>query len=74
MRVVLMIVLLPLSAASEVRQCSSSPAPPACCPLRHALQVMQKMERWIQEHRKDPRTSRLRRMVPTIGSFFVPLK
>ena len=35
---------------------------------------MQKMERWIAEHRADPRTSRLRRMVPTIGSFFVPLK
>jgi IMP and pyridine-specific 5'-nucleotidase len=35
---------------------------------------MQKMERWIVEHRKDPRTSRLRRMVPTIGSFFVPLR
>ncbi|KAL4452320.1 hypothetical protein ABPG75_007982 [Micractinium tetrahymenae] len=39
-----------------------------------SLEVMQKMERWIVEHRKDPRTSRLRRMVPTIGSFFVPLK
>ncbi len=38
------------------------------------LQVMQKMDRWIAEHRKDPRTSRLRRMVPTIGNFFVPLK
>ena len=42
--------------------------------LLPALQVMQKMERWIVEQRKDPRTSRLRRMVPTIGSFFVPLK
>ncbi|KAI3438181.1 hypothetical protein D9Q98_000618 [Chlorella vulgaris] len=39
-----------------------------------SLEVMQKMERWIVEHRKDPRSSRLRRMVPTIGSFFVPLK
>lgn len=39
-----------------------------------SLEVMQKMERWIAEHRKDPRTSRLRRMVPTIGSFFLPLK
>ncbi|KAI7845135.1 hypothetical protein COHA_001180 [Chlorella ohadii] len=38
------------------------------------LEVMQKMDRWIAEHRKDPRTSRLRRMVPTIGNFFVPLK
>ena len=35
---------------------------------------MQKVERWIVEHRKEPRTSRLRRMVPNIGSFFVPLK
>ncbi len=39
-----------------------------------SLEVMQKMERWIIEHRKDPRASRLRRMVPKIGSFFVPLK
>lgn len=46
------------------------PSPPGLL----ALQVMQKMERWIVEHRKDPRSSRLRRMVPTIGSFFVPLK
>ncbi|PSC72200.1 IMP-specific 5-nucleotidase [Micractinium conductrix] len=38
------------------------------------LEVMQKMDRWIAEHRAEPRTSRLRRMVPTIGSFFVPLK
>ena len=37
-------------------------------------EVMQKMERWILEHRQDPRNSRLRRMVPTVGSFFTPLK
>lgn len=35
---------------------------------------MQKMERWITEHRRDPRQSRLRRMVPSIGSFFTPIK
>lgn len=37
-------------------------------------EVMQKMERWIMEHRQDPRHSRLRRMVPNVGSFFTPLK
>lgn len=37
-------------------------------------EVMQKMDRWILEHRQDPRNSRLRRMVPTVGSFFTPLK
>lgn len=47
---------------------------PAVHSATSPLQVMQKMERWIVEHRKDPRSSRLRRMVPTIGSFFVPLK
>ena len=35
---------------------------------------MQKVERWIGEHRQDPRISRLRRMVPTLGSFFTPLR
>ncbi len=39
-----------------------------------SLEVMQKMERWILEHRKDPRNSKLRRMVPTIGTFFTPMK
>lgn len=28
----------------------------------------------MQEHRSDPRRSKLKRMVPTIGSFFTPLK
>lgn len=37
-------------------------------------EVMLKMDRWIMEHRRDPRNSRLRRMVPTVGSFFTPLK
>ena len=37
-------------------------------------EVMQKMERWIMEHRQEPRHSRLRKMVPSIGSFFTPLK
>ncbi len=37
-------------------------------------EAMQKMERWIMEHRQEPRHSRLRKMVPSIGSFFTPLK
>lgn len=37
-------------------------------------EVMLKMERWIVEHRQDARKSRLRRMVPTIGHFFTPLR
>lgn len=39
-----------------------------------SLEAMQKLERWIVEHRNDPRTSRLRRLVPTLGSFFTPLR
>lgn len=33
--------------------------------------------RWsssLQEHRSDPRRSKLKRIVPTVGSFFTPLK
>lgn len=37
-------------------------------------EVMQKMQRWIMEHRQEPRHSRLRKMVPSVGSFFTPLK
>lgn len=37
-------------------------------------EVMQKMDRWIMEHRQQPRHSRLRKMVPSVGSFFTPLK
>ncbi|KAG2425106.1 hypothetical protein HXX76_014015 [Chlamydomonas incerta] len=36
--------------------------------------VMLKMERWIAEHRQDPKRSRLRRLIPGIGTFFTPLK
>jgi hypothetical protein len=36
-------------------------------------EVMQKMDRWILEHRMSPRLSRLKRMVPTVGHFFTPL-
>ena len=39
-----------------------------------ALNVMLKMERWMAEHRADPRRSRLRRLVPNLGFFFIPLK
>lgn len=37
-------------------------------------EVMQKMDRWIMEHRQQPRHSRLKKMVPSVGSFFTPLK
>ena len=37
-------------------------------------EAMMKMERWIMEHRQQPRHSRLKKMVPSIGSFFTPLK
>ena len=37
-------------------------------------EAMHKMERWIMEHRQEPRHSRLKKMVPSIGSFFTPLK
>lgn len=36
-------------------------------------EVMQKMDRWITEHRADPKRSKLKRMVPTVGHFFTPL-
>ncbi|BDA49790.1 IMP-specific 5'-nucleotidase 1 [Coccomyxa sp. Obi] len=39
-----------------------------------SLEAMQKLERWIKEHRQDPKRSRLKRMVPSVGSFFTPLK
>jgi IMP and pyridine-specific 5'-nucleotidase len=28
----------------------------------------------LQEHRSDPRRSKLKRIVPTVGSFFTPLR
>ena len=37
-------------------------------------EVMFKMERWIAEHRQDPKRSRLKRLVPLLGNFFFPLK
>jgi IMP and pyridine-specific 5'-nucleotidase len=37
------------------------------------MEVMAKVERWVADHRQDPRRSRLRRVVPTVGSFFTPL-
>jgi IMP and pyridine-specific 5'-nucleotidase len=39
-----------------------------------SLEVMQKVERWVAEHRRDPRGSRLGRVVPTLGTFFTPLR
>eukprot|EP00879_Flechtneria_rotunda_P011066 GHRR01011562.1.p1 GENE.GHRR01011562.1~~GHRR01011562.1.p1 ORF type:complete len:276 (+),score=73.08 GHRR01011562.1:252-1079(+) len=37
-------------------------------------EVMMKVERWVWEHRSDPRRSKLKRIVPTVGSFFTPLR
>uniref|UniRef100_A0A6S8JCL5 IMP-specific 5'-nucleotidase 1 n=1 Tax=Dunaliella tertiolecta TaxID=3047 RepID=A0A6S8JCL5_DUNTE len=37
------------------------------------LEVMTKMEKWVNEHRKDPLRSRLKRLVPQLGQFFTPL-
>lgn len=37
-------------------------------------EAMEKLERWIEEHCKDPCRSQLRRMVPSVGQFFTPLK
>lgn len=34
-----------------------------------SLEVMQKMQRWIAEHRQNGRTSNLRRLVPNVGYF-----
>eukprot|EP00240_Pyramimonas_obovata_P004590 CAMPEP_0118940852 /NCGR_PEP_ID=MMETSP1169-20130426/32495_1 /TAXON_ID=36882 /ORGANISM="Pyramimonas obovata, Strain CCMP722" /LENGTH=398 /DNA_ID=CAMNT_0006885469 /DNA_START=467 /DNA_END=1663 /DNA_ORIENTATION=+ len=36
-------------------------------------EVMEKMERWIREHRHDPRRSKLKQMVPTVGEFYTSL-
>jgi IMP and pyridine-specific 5'-nucleotidase len=35
---------------------------------------MQKVERWVEEHRREPRSSRLHRTVPSVGTFFTPLR
>jgi IMP and pyridine-specific 5'-nucleotidase len=39
-----------------------------------SLEVMEKVDKWIAEHRRDARTSKLRRIVPDIGSFYTPLR
>jgi hypothetical protein len=36
--------------------------------MHSCLEVMTKMERWITEHRRDPRGSQLSRMVPSVVS------
>ena len=38
------------------------------------IEVMEKIERWVNEHRENPKLSTLRRLVPTLGKFFTPLK
>ena len=37
------------------------------------VEIAQKMDRWIQEHRKDPSRSQLRRLCPKVGRFHTPL-
>ncbi|KAK9861437.1 hypothetical protein WJX84_001213 [Apatococcus fuscideae] len=37
-------------------------------------EVFQKLDKWIVEHRQDGSRSRLKRMVPTLGCFFTPLR
>jgi IMP and pyridine-specific 5'-nucleotidase len=37
-------------------------------------EAMHKMEKWMAEHKQDPRRSRLRRLIPSIGSIFLPLR
>jgi len=39
-----------------------------------SLEVMEKVDRWIAEHRRDPTSSKLRRIVPTLGTFYTPLR
>ena len=34
---------------------------------------MDKMERWIREHREQPRGSTLSQLIPTIGEFWTHL-
>jgi hypothetical protein len=36
-------------------------------------EVMAKMERWIREHRQQPRGSKLSQLIPTIGEFWTNL-
>jgi len=36
-------------------------------------EVMDKMERWIREHREQPRGSTLSQLIPTIGEFWTHL-
>lgn len=38
-----------------------------------AAEVMAKLDRWVEQHRRDPARSRLRRLIPGIGAFFTPL-
>ncbi|CAM6103264.1 unnamed protein product [Calypogeia fissa] len=37
------------------------------------FQVMEKMEKWVEEHLADPRRSTLNKLVPEIGRFYTPL-
>jgi hypothetical protein len=39
----------------------------------HCVQVMEKLEKWVEEHLQDPRRSTLNKLVPEIGRFYTPL-
>ena len=43
------------------------------CTTHTTREAMAKLEGWVQEHRRDPRTGRLRRLVPCLGEFFTAL-
>jgi IMP and pyridine-specific 5'-nucleotidase len=36
-------------------------------------EVFAKMQRWVAEHRKDPRRSKLKQLVPSVGAIFTEL-
>jgi len=37
------------------------------------VETMAKMDRWVEEHRRDPARSQLRRLCPFVGDFHTPL-
>lgn len=65
-------VPVPVDAAAG--KCASHVCQVCIVHIALCCQVMLKMERWISEHRQDPRRSRLKRLVPQLGNFFTSLK
>ena len=42
--------------------------------LTHSCEeVFSKMQRWVSEHRNDPRRSKLKQLVPSVGAIFTDL-